>query len=278
MRAEPISTDLLIVGAGLAGLTAATRLADGRSITIVDKGRSVGGRLATRRIGDAVLDHGAQFFTVRSEEFRAAVDGWIAAGVIEEWCRGFDDADGYPRYRTAGGMNRLAKHLAGELDGRAEIESGLRVERIAADDDRWTVEAEGRRWRSADVLVTSPVPQTLDLLTSGGIEVPEAVASLRYHSVVGLLVTLDRSPGLPGPGAIQQPDDPEFTFIADNQAKGISPAPAMTFHGAHAWSAEVYEQPDAALLPVLLERAAPYLGGATVIEAQVEKWRDRTAR
>ena len=137
----------------------------------------------------------------------------------------------------------------------------------------WTVEGEGRRWRSADVLVTSPVPQTLDLLTSGGIEVPEAVASLRYHSVVGLLVTLDRSPGLPGPGAIQQPDDPEFTFIADNQAKGISPAPAMTFHGAHAWSAEVYEQPDAALLPVLLERAAPYLGGATVIEAQVKKWR-----
>ena len=31
-----------------------------------------GGRLATRRIGDAVLDHGAQFFTVRTDAFRHA--------------------------------------------------------------------------------------------------------------------------------------------------------------------------------------------------------------
>ena len=63
-----------IVGAGLAGLMAGRTLAEaGHEVVLLDKGRSPGGRLATRRIGAATLDHGAQFFTVRSEAFAARV-------------------------------------------------------------------------------------------------------------------------------------------------------------------------------------------------------------
>ena len=59
-----LNTETLIIGAGLSGLSAAqTLVRSGRSVLVVDKGRGVGGRLATRRIGDATLDHGAQFFT-----------------------------------------------------------------------------------------------------------------------------------------------------------------------------------------------------------------------
>ena len=62
--------NVVVIGAGLSGLIAAQSLqAHGHKLLVVDKGRSPGGRLATRRIGPATLDHGAQFFTVRSEEF-----------------------------------------------------------------------------------------------------------------------------------------------------------------------------------------------------------------
>ena len=45
--------DCVIVGAGISGLITARRLADaGVSAMVFDKGRSVGGRLATRRIED----------------------------------------------------------------------------------------------------------------------------------------------------------------------------------------------------------------------------------
>ena len=109
-----------IVGAGLAGLMAARPLADaGHEVVLLDKGRSPGGRLATRRVGAAVIDHGAQFFTVRSDAFAAHVGAWRRDGLVTEWCRGFgSEPDGYPRYAVRGGMNALAKHLARGLDVR----------------------------------------------------------------------------------------------------------------------------------------------------------------
>ncbi len=78
-----METDVLIVGAGLSGLVAARELTKkGLNVTVLDKGRSVGGRLATRRIADGVADHGAQFFTARTNTFKAEVKQWLDAGLI----------------------------------------------------------------------------------------------------------------------------------------------------------------------------------------------------
>ena len=63
-----------VVGAGLAGLTAARALSARHDVVVIERGRSVGGRLATRRVGNAVFDHGPQFFTVRTDEFGTVVD------------------------------------------------------------------------------------------------------------------------------------------------------------------------------------------------------------
>lgn len=55
------SFDCLIVGAGISGLLAGITLAaEGLRVCILEKGRGLGGRMATRRNGSAVFDHGAQ--------------------------------------------------------------------------------------------------------------------------------------------------------------------------------------------------------------------------
>ncbi len=62
------TTDVLVIGVGMSGMAAASELSRaGRKVMVVDKGRAVGGRMASRRIGEAVFDHGAQLITSRSD-------------------------------------------------------------------------------------------------------------------------------------------------------------------------------------------------------------------
>src|SRR4249920_3712824 len=152
-----------IVGAGLAGLMAGRMLAEaGHEVVLLDKGRAVGGRLATRRIGAATVDHGAQFFTVRSEAFAALVTGWEAEGLVYEWCRGFTPSgDGFPRYAVRGGMNALAKRVAAGLDVRC----GTLVFAIRPGEGCWAVGLDDATVVPTDaVIVTCPLPQAASLL------------------------------------------------------------------------------------------------------------------
>src|SRR3712207_8230959 len=70
----------IMVGAGISGLVAACELSDaGWRVVVLDEGSGVGGRMATRRLGDGTFDHGAQFFTVQSGRFGRVVAGWLEA-------------------------------------------------------------------------------------------------------------------------------------------------------------------------------------------------------
>lgn len=284
LHSNPV--DCLIIGAGLAGLTAARRLVDaGWSVLVVDKGRSVGGRLATRRIGHALLDHGAQFFTVRTPTFQSEVDGWLEAGIVSPWCYGFDKDDGHPRYRAHDGMNAIARHVAElvDLDSNdhprpPRIVTRTEANAIIGDPDHWTVAYEGGA-REPDhataVVCTAPIPQSLALLRAGATRstMTDALQAVRYHRVIAVLAVLDRSPKLPPPGALQQPTDPTFTFIADNQVKGISPAPAITFHVNPSLSAQLWDEHDTAILARLEEELRHYLGHAGITTVQIKRWR-----
>lgn len=75
--------------------------------------------MATRRIGDASFDHGAQFFTVRDPRFGNFVDQWVESGAATEWFRKSPldtNPEGYPRYCGVKGITSVAKALASELD------------------------------------------------------------------------------------------------------------------------------------------------------------------
>src|SRR5512139_368795 len=117
--------DCLIVGAGLSGLMAAAVLVGGGATPIMlDKGRSPGGRLATRRLGPGRADHGAQFFTVRSSAFAAWANRWQQAGRVFVWSYGWSEGslaaaptDSHARYAASGGMNALTQHLAASVVG-----------------------------------------------------------------------------------------------------------------------------------------------------------------
>jgi len=266
---------IVVVGAGIAGLIAAQSLSkSGHDVVVVDKGRSPGGRIATRRIDDATLDHGAQFFTVRDSLFESHVSEWIASGVVTEWCRGFDTStqrnDGYPRYRGVHGMTDIAKHLAQGLDVRCNT-LAFSIARGAT--SKWQLKIDDGSVLDADaIIVTCPLPQAYALLVTANIELPESMLRTEYDRTICLLAVLNQSSAVTKPGGLQNPDE-TFSFIADNAIKGISSAVALTMHANPQFSLEHWDTSTDDVQRLLLERASPWIGAATVITSQIKKWR-----
>ena len=272
--------DVLVVGAGIAGLMAAATLAGaGRSVIVVDKGRGVGGRMATRRIGEAVFDHGAQFFTMPGAELTALAEQWADAGVAVPWFRGRllpDGAmapDGHVRWRGAPSMTAVAKHLAHDLD----VRTGWRLTSLTPTGSGWQADNDdGEAVRSDAVVLTAPVPQSLALLDAGGVTLSSVddleLRAIEYHPCLAVLAPLDAPAGLPGPGAWRLDTEP-VEFVADNQVKGISPVPALTVHADPRTSREWWDRSDAEVVSSLLA-AVPGLAAAPVDGvAQVQRWR-----
>lgn len=155
--------DVAIIGAGLAGLSCAQGLiGSGHRVRLFDKGRGVGGRMATRRIetalGPASFDHGAQYFTVRDAAFGEQVSVWASVGAVAPYPAAGDDA-----WVGAPGMNAPLKHLAANLD----IHFGVPVE-IAEQNGGWRILGVEQDKTTFDaVIVATPAEQAAILLTTG---------------------------------------------------------------------------------------------------------------
>ncbi len=83
-----------VIGAGLAGLACANALRDaGVAVTLFEKSRGLGGRLATRRRGDLAFDHGAQYLTATSEPFASVLEGLAGGGAVAPWAPALADGN-----------------------------------------------------------------------------------------------------------------------------------------------------------------------------------------
>lgn len=278
-----MAVDVLIVGAGLSGLMAAqTLLERGRTVHVIDRGRSVGGRLATRRVGeDGLADHGAQFFTVRTSTLQRFVDRWRALDLAYVWGTGWSDgslkrtiSDGHPRYAVRGGMNKLAKHLAQGIN--------ISIDRLVADLRQqaggWALyDSDDNAYESKGLIMTPPMPETLVLLTAGGIHLQAdddaALRRIRFGACLCGIHAVNGDIALPAPGAMQDFQS-EVYWVADNQAKGISATTIITSHANAKFSRQNWDASEADIIRSLESAVQPYLKpGAQIVQTQLKKWR-----
>ena len=246
-----------IIGAGMAGLTAARRLAGVAATTVFEKSRGFGGRIATRYADPWRFDHGAQFFTVRDPRFSAMIEPLLDTGRIATWHarfvefagaaitarRQWDDA--YPHYVGAPAMNAIGEALADGLDVRRETT----VEHVSPVPEGWLLTANGEVAEPFDwLIVTAPASQTRRLLPSA---FAELLPTASMRGCYSLMLGFDQALPLDWDAALVK--DADISWISVNSSKpGRGPAPALLVHATNRWADEHIEDDPAQVKATLL--------------------------
>ncbi|MFK7602958.1 NAD(P)/FAD-dependent oxidoreductase [Deinococcus sp. SM5_A1] len=295
-------SDVLIVGAGLAGLALAHELQGrGQSVRVLDKSRGVSGRAATRRtpapeaqFSEARLDHGARYFTARHPRAVALAEGGVEAGWNRVWTRGFaawEDGqttpppqDGHPRYAPPLGMSTLGRELARGLD----VQTGLEVSSLERLPGGWRVYSrDGVAGEARRLVLNLPAPQVLallePLLLDGADELEElktAAEKMRRVAyapcwVAGVVLETDIGADWP---ALALKNHPVLEWIAREHTKRApGHPPALMLQTSAAWSRANLERRPDEVLPKLLAAAADVLGEEiSVAHAFAHRWRYAT--
>eukprot|EP00123_Amoebidium_parasiticum_P006212 comp17220_c1_seq1/m.16203 comp17220_c1_seq1/g.16203 ORF comp17220_c1_seq1/g.16203 comp17220_c1_seq1/m.16203 type:complete len:310 (-) comp17220_c1_seq1:213-1142(-) len=261
MQAARSIFNVLIVGAGATGAAAAQKLKQlGASVLVVDKGRGVGGRLATRRVNDyGAADHGVQKVEMRSAKARE-----ILSPFLRQWYGEY--------YMAPKGFSAVAKELLKET----HVKTSVRIVALKRKEGWWQVGGDdGSNWSAEKVLLTCPVPQALTLLKENGITLNETTLSLlsqrKYEPCICAVVSLKTPP--PTGLHLKTPTSP-LRLIVNNAEKGIATNPLLTVHADAKWSADNWTRKEEELLEDVLGVTLSQLGmnKEAVAGAQLKKW------
>ena len=234
---------LAIIGAGLTGITLAQKLNNNFAVTVFEKSRGIGGRITTKRIEGFEFDHGAQFFTAKSELFKQFIKQMITVGSVSRWDARFaelNDSDilseqvwnkSFPRYVGNPRMNAMCKYLATNLDVRLNT----RIKAIKP----------GNYWRLFDdndndlgtydwVIVTAPPEQTLQLMPAS-FKFIKNIMAIKMLGCYSLMLGFETIPPLNFDAAMVQNAD--ISWISVNSSKPARPnKPTLLVNSTNCWA------------------------------------------
>lgn len=276
---------IAIIGAGLAGLSAAATLkASGADVRLFDKGRGAGGRMSTRRaetpMGELRWDYGAQYFTARDAAFAGAIEDWVRAGVAAQWHGDFRviDAVGQPaaplkdvpRYVGAPSMNAILKYMADAHD----VTWGRRVSRIERQSahSQLIFEDGSTEGPCEAVIVAVPAEQAVDLLDVPAPEMAAAAANIISAPCWAAMLAFDAPTNIEFDGA--KIASGPLAWIARNSAKpGRSGGETWVLHASPDWSRAHLEQDKDETIETLVAAFAELTGAKAPVFASAHRWR-----
>jgi predicted NAD/FAD-dependent oxidoreductase len=262
---EPV----VVVGGGISGVACARTLAAaGLPVTVLDRGRRIGGRMASRRIEDRPVDTGASYFTVGDPGFEAVAEDWRRRGLAHRWTDTFTvlrpgepptAKRGPERWGTRGGMRSLVEDLATGLDVR-------RGEVAHVDRDGGTLRVDGTE--ASAVVLAMPDAQARRLLRPGLGE--ESAVLTRGSDPVLALVAWWAERRWDLDGAFVD-DDEHLAWVADDGRRRGDGAPVLVAHSTPGFAAAHLEDPQAAG-PAMTAALCRLLGLDAPLGTVVHRW------
>jgi len=239
-----------IIGAGISGLTVAKELSKLNEVTIFDKARGVGGRMATKRIDDYHFDHGAQFFTAKSQEFKDFCNKAKNDKIIEEWNIDFVEIIGNkiskkyqfnndkPHFVAKPQMNNLCKYIAQDLN----ILLGKQVKSINFDDKKWSLKTtEDEIFNNFDYLILAiPSHQVINLLPKN-FKYLDIISSIRMSGCFTLMLGFKEKLSIEFGAALVK--ESNISWISVNSSKPERPKGfSLIVNSSNKWADENIEE------------------------------------
>lgn len=274
---------IAIVGAGLAGLTLANQLKQTAEVTLFEKSRGVGGRLATRWADPFYFDHGAQFFKAHSPAFKQLIEPLLAKGVVARWdARFVEIAQGeiqqsrqwdkfYPHYVGVPSMNAFAGALA---EGLA-IQLNTQVARLNKHQGMWQLwDEQGRELGEFDwVVLAIPVAQAAALLQQPT-SFSNQLTSIKMNACFALMLGFEQPLSLPFDAALVRGAD--ISWISVNSSKpGRNDSFTLLINSTNAWANDHIDDDREAVMAHLCHETSKTIGQSVdgAVHKVVHGWR-----
>jgi renalase len=248
---------IAIIGAGLSGLNCARHLVlAGHSVTVFEKSRSLAGRAATRRWEGQIVDHGVQYFTARTENFRQDLETICPGEIlqIEAPVLGPDGseipAEDSARFYHRQGNNRLGPAVVASSPD-ITIHKEHTLQQLDPTSSGWQLQfAEGPIAEFSNVILSLPTPQTARLLDLGNTE-----TNLYAPCLTGFFLLNENWPGRTREAYGRYTDDGHeglWSACENHKAGRVQPdCTALVAQASPGWSEQFLETESSAWLPAL---------------------------
>ncbi|PWN06565.1 NAD(P)/FAD-dependent oxidoreductase [Rhodohalobacter mucosus] len=292
-----------IIGAGISGLTAGKILAEaGHDVTIFEKSRGYGGRMATRYAGKSnqlKLDHGLSWFSPESDEFKAFTAEMLEKKLLRVWGRNFMFYDGEVlsssnpnnesslKYTAVGGMNTIGKHLSRWVDVQTEARVGglTYIGNHRTKKRPWMINMSSARTFEADaIIIATPAPQAYGIINTtidevDTLKIVREIDDINYSPVLTLMLGFSKMDAPEWEGIVCR--NSAIQFVSNESSKrDTGHKCALVVHASSAFSSANKDEDEERLTGKLTAALAEITGGWVTAPdwSQLHYWKYSTPK
>lgn len=256
---------IAVIGAGLSGLTFATKMNSIADVTVFEKSKGIGGRMATRYANDYEFDHGAQYFTAKSSVFQSFLKPYIKNGVIKDWNPNLvtlshngmtQRISNYPSYVASPKMNSLGKALAKGLNLVGETH----IDKLSKNSGSWSlVDSQAHTHGPFDFIVLAIPSQQAATLLPPDFAHLDAVSMVKMEGCFSLMLGFEKRLDLGFEGAFVENSSIGWISVNSSKperAKGFS----MMIQSHNTWAETHINDDKAEVQKALLDEGSVLLG------------------